>query len=69
MYGPVTLKIDGEMKFYRSACSPPLLGLPLGGGGGGAATTFGSEKIRTKKIGKKFVILIFRRDFKNTPGF
>ena len=72
MYGPVTLEIDGEMKFYRSARSPPLPGLPLGGREGGAPTTlpnFGSEKIRTKKIEKKVEILIFRRDFKNAPGF
>ena len=72
MNGPVTLEIDGEMKFYRSARRTPLTWPTTRGGGGGAPTTlpnFGSEKIRTKKIAKKVEILIFRRDFKNAPGF
>ena len=71
MYGPVTLEIDGEMIFYRLARRTPLAWLTTMGGGGAPRTlpNFGSEKIRTKKIEKKVEILIFRRDFKNAPGF
>ena len=69
MYGTVTLEIDGEMKFYRLARSPALPGLPLVGEAPTTLPNFGSEKIRTKKIEKKVEILIFRRDFKNAPGF
>ena len=71
MYGPVTLKLDGEMKFYRPACGPPLgLGYaPLGGPPPTTLPNFGSEKIGTKKIEKKDYFLIFRCDFKNASGF
>ena len=69
MYGPVTLKIDGEMKFYCSVRAPPLPGLPLGGGAPTTLPNFGSKKIRTKKIEKKVEILTFGRDFKNACGF
>ena len=71
IYGPVTLKIDGEMKFYRSARNPPLPDLPLGGGGGGThdSAKFRIRKNRDQKNQKKVEILIFCRDFKNAPGF
>ena len=36
MYGSITLKIDGEMKFYRSARSPPLAWPTTRWGGGGS---------------------------------
>ena len=71
MYGPVTLEIDGEMKFYRSARRTPLA-WPTTRGEGGAPTTlpnFGSEKIRTKKIQKKVETFVLRCDFKNAPSF
>ena len=71
MYGPVTLKIDGEMNFYRSARRTPLA-WPTTWGAGGAATTlpnFGSEKIRTKKIEKKLKFLFFVAISKTRPVF
>ena len=44
MYGPVTLKIDGEMKFYRLARGPPFAwATPRG------ATTHDSTKFRVRK--------------------
>ena len=68
MYGPVTLEIDGEMKFYRSARSPLLPGLPLGGPPT-ALPNFRSEKFWTEKIEENVQILIFSCDFRNTTGF
>ena len=53
MYGPVTLEIDGEMKFYLAACSPPLAWPTTRVGGSHDSAKFWVRKNPDQKNPKK----------------
>ena len=70
MYGPVTLKIDGEMKFYRPACGPPLAwAAPRGAGHPRVCQISGPKKSGPKKSKKKLIFLFFVAISKPRPVF
>ena len=69
MYVRVTLKIDGEMKFYRPARGPPLAWATPGGAATHDSAKFRVQKIGTKKIEKKVDFLFFVAISKTRPVF
>ena len=70
MYGPVTLEIDGEMKFSRPACGPPLAwAAPRGAGHPRLCQISGPKKSGPKKSKKKLKFLFFVAVSKTRPVF
>ena len=67
MYVPVTLEIDGEMKFYRPARGPPLARATLRGTR--LCQILGAKKLRPKKSKKKLIFLFFVAISKTRPIF